>query len=542
MAPNKDDNEETTYSANYIHIPSSHIRNVTSGFGETIFEQMKQNAAQIAQIDSTSGLNETYSSLLSRCKCTAQSMQAQGLIEDDVIALCSYNNMDYVVPLVAAWFTGVRMSPLDPAAPLSEILRCLTLTRPKLVFCDAESEQLIDSALQVLDLQCGIVTFGEMAKHTPFSDYLIAHSTEFKPLRPKHSKETACIMFSSGTTGLPKAVCVTQCSLLEVTRQMLVCNVVLTVTSPYWISNIAMVARTILTGKTRVICKTFDENTVVKVIQDYEVQFAVFTPTNCNRFIKNPTTCQYDTSKLQTLVVIGSNVTHYQLLEIIKLFPYTTVCNGYGLTEAGGVALLATAQTREDRLGRKQCSIGYPIPGFYYKVVNVETETALGPNETGELRIKTEAIMSGYYLQPELTRDVFDSESYLKTGDIVYYDETKLFYCVDRLKEIFKCNGIHISPTLIEGEILSHPDVTDCAVVGTPDELDGEIVTGVVVLREHSHVTANDIVTYVNDRVADRFKLRGGVVVVTTLPRTPAGKLRRKVVRDIAMKIMMNNT
>ncbi|XP_074028307.1 luciferin 4-monooxygenase-like [Leptinotarsa decemlineata] len=166
------------------------------------------------------------------------------------------------------------------------------------------------------------------------------------------------------------------------------------------------------------------------------------------------------------------------------------------------------------------------------KVVDLDTGKPLGPNHEGELRIKSHKVMNGYYKMD--SSSAFDEEGYLKTGDIVRYDEEKCFYIVDRIKEIFKYRGWHILPAMLEEVLLAHPAVKEAAVVAIPHKIDGDHPMGLVVLFEgHDDVTSEDIESFFNSKVADSQKLRHGVRIVKELEKTVTGKIKRRALSQM---------
>lgn len=178
----------------------------------------------------------------------------------------------------------------------------------------------------------------------------------------------------------------------------------------------------------------------------------------------------------------------------------------------------------------KPASCGRPMPGFEYKVVDVESERRLGPNIEGELRVRSKYLMNGYYNKDSSAS--FDEEGFLKTGDLVYYDEEFCFYIVDRIKETFKFNGWQIAPQDIERVLLNHPAVSMAVVVGIPDKLGGELATAYVILKKNCNCTEEELKTFVDENVDYKKKLRGGVKFVESFPRTVTGKVNRRLLKQ----------
>lgn len=218
--------------------------------------------------------------------------------------------------------------------------------------------------------------------------------------------------------------------------------------------------------------------------------------------------------------------------------PETDVYQIYAQTETGGgiTSFDATNKHHIKLYTEKATSCGLPGYGMWYKVVDPKTETTLGPNEEGELRVKSIMTMTGYYNSD--VHDYCDSEGFLKTGDLVYYDNDFCFYIVGRIREIIKYGSAQVSPLIIEQHLLLHPSVKEVAVIGRPNEIDGEHPMAVIVLEDGAEPDENNILKYVENNLNDWMRLRGGVVFVDSLPYTPTGKIKRRdVKRDILSQL-----
>lgn len=169
----------------------------------------------------------------------------------------------------------------------------------------------------------------------------------------------------------------------------------------------------------------------------------------------------------------------------------------------------------------------------FFEVVDPETEKNLGPNQRGELRLKTDFQLNGYYNKD--SSSVWDDDGWLKTGDIVYYDEEQCFYVVDRIKEMLKYKSWHVAPAKLEAIVCTHPDVVNATVIGIPHPEDGDHPMALVILRDGATVNPETLQKFVDEKVDDRQKLRGGVKIVKEFPKTPTGKVKRVELRNKAV-------
>lgn len=163
--------------------------------------------------------------------------------------------------------------------------------------------------------------------------------------------------------------------------------------------------------------------------------------------------------------------------------------NGYGMTE---LTVLSNISLNEDDAGS-----GRVLPGFLSKVINPETQETLDVGQVGEVCFKGDQVMIGYWNDPKATKETIDQDGWLHSGDIAYYDEKDRMHVVGRLKELIKYKGYQVSPSEIEGLLLTHPAVKDAAVAGKPDELTGEVPMAFIVRKPNVTVTAQDIQEFI---------------------------------------------
>ncbi|XP_060519652.1 uncharacterized protein LOC132697911 [Cylas formicarius] len=521
--------DETTKIISLNTFPDVEFR----GLGYEFFRSMKINRHKIAQFINDSDSTDTYGALLQRSIRTALHLRDRDLTEDDVICLCSYNHGDSCVPFIACLFLGLKVASLDPSLSLNDAIHLVELTKPKVFFVVTDCLQMIRGSIKAVDIDSEIVVYSESKIDgcTPFSTFLQEHVDEetFNPKEPADVSDTAVVFFSSGTTGLPKGICSTHKGLLYQAfflnhLGMVASNgVVLSYSSLYWISAVMnLVACTIL-GAARVICKSFDPLETWKIIDKYKVSYMFSAPIQAYHMLAVGRPDNIDTSSLNALVTAGSHCSVDKITELRDLLPGTYVFQGYGQTEVSGVSLFFNTNRTKDKLQLyyKPGSCGKPLPMFKYKVTDAETEENCGPNQRGELRVKSDLLMNGYFGMDSSV--AFDSDGWLKTGDVVYYDDEFCFYIVDRIKEMLKYRSWHVVPAVLEQVLLSHPAVQQAVVIGVPHEVDGDHPMALVIVNDGSSgVTPEELEKYVDDKVNETHRLRGGVKFVKSFPVTPS--------------------
>uniref|UniRef100_A0A1I8FEK6 Acyl-CoA synthetase n=1 Tax=Macrostomum lignano TaxID=282301 RepID=A0A1I8FEK6_9PLAT len=203
----------------------------------------------------------------------------------------------------------------------------------------------------------------------------------------------------------------------------------------------------------------------------------------------------------------------------------------YGLTETSPITHApAAGGARASTLGQQ---IGArAVCNQLTRVVNVVTGQDVGPGQEGELVVKGPQVMLGYLNNEKATRDCIREDGWFHTGDIAVYDEFGYFKIVDRVKELIKVKGSQVAPAELEDILLNHPSVQDCAIIARPDERAGELPCAFVVPRPGVQLTAEEVKSYVADRVTKYKRLDGGVVFTDSIPRNPSGKILRRFLRD----------
>ncbi|RZB38699.1 4-coumarate--CoA ligase 1-like, partial [Asbolus verrucosus] len=509
--------------------------------GYEFFRMMKFYENNVAQYIVETEEEDTYGSLLLRSIRTSLKMKSEGITGDDVVCLCTYNHFNSCVPFISCLFLGIKVASLDPTLSVADTSYLLQQVKPAMIFLVPEATNLIETSVELAKINTKLIIFGNSKQHQQFSEYLKPHEDEdnFTPTAAA-VHDTAVIFFSSGTTGLPKGICQSHYALLaqgiNAINNGAVTGVNLYYSSLYWISAALFLTGTVLSGTARVVCKNFDPQEIWRIIDKYKVSFLFLAPNQASEMCKAGRPEDIDTSSLLTMLTGGGIFTEKLLLILRDLLPGTYISQAYGQTEVAGVLTCFKLNDVKDSLllHYKPSSCGRPIKGISYKIVDNETEKILGPNQQGELRVKTRYVMNGYYNQD--SSECFDSDGWLKTGDVVYYDEDLCFYVVDRIKEMLKYKSWHIPPAMLENVLNNHPAIKRAVVIGIPHEEDGDHPMAVVILHNpKENITGEEIENYVAERVQERQKLRAGVKFVNSFPVTPSGKVKRQIIKTMIL-------
>jgi acyl-CoA synthetase (AMP-forming)/AMP-acid ligase II len=259
-------------------------------------------------------------------------------------------------------------------------------------------------------------------------------------------------------------------------------------------------------------------------VQDYRVTRAFLVPPIVLALAKHQLVDHFDLSALQ-FINSGAAPLGAELEEACSKRLDCMVFQGYGLTETSPVLTTHPPDQTKIRHG----SVGLLLPNTEAQVVDPAGGEALGRNQTGELCFRGPQVMRGYLHRPEETAQALDPDRWLRTGDIGYVDDDGYVFIVDRVKELIKYKGMQIAPAELEAVLVSHPAITDAAVIRTPDEEAGEVPKAFVVAS--SELSADEVMAWVAERVAPHKKIRI-VEFVDEIPKSLSGKILRRVLME----------
>jgi acyl-CoA synthetase (AMP-forming)/AMP-acid ligase II len=274
-------------------------------------------------------------------------------------------------------------------------------------------------------------------------------------------------------------------------------------------------------GATVVTMPRFDLEQFLGLIEQHRVSTAYVVPPIALALAKHPLVDEHDLSSLR-VIMSGAAPLGPELTEQVAERISAPVTQGYGMTELSPVTHLCPL----DRI--KPGSIGLPVPGTETRIVDPESgEDA----DRGELWIRGPQVMVGYLNNDEATAETITDEGWLRTGDIAEADGEGFLTIVDRLKELIKYKGFQVPPAELEAVLIAHPAVSDCAVIGVPDEEAGELPKGFVVVAEGAEASDEELLDHVAEQVSPQKKLRL-IERVEAIPKSASGKILRRELRD----------
>ncbi|KAK5965716.1 Long-chain fatty acid--CoA ligase, partial [Trichostrongylus colubriformis] len=287
-----------------------------------------------------------------------------------------------------------------------------------------------------------------------------------------------------------------------------------------------MINFTLLVGSTGIIFKSFEPHNFCRAIQDYKIHILPLVPPIMVFLAKHPVCAQYDLSSIK-LIICGAAPAGKDICEeLSRKYPdMKYIQQGYGMTECTMASHLPDLKNSVP-FG----SVGKLSSNLRMKIVDPSTGKEMPVGMSGEICIRGPTVMLGYLGKPDATKATIIN-GWLHTGDIGYVDEYRNLFIVDRLKELIKVKGLQVAPAELEDLLLAHPLVRDAAVIGVPNKKAGEVPKAFVV-RASETLTEEDVKVWIKDKVSSYKQLAGGVEFINEIPKSAAGKILRRELRD----------
>jgi long-chain acyl-CoA synthetase len=462
----------------------------------------------------------------------ATALASLGVRKGKTVALYMWNSPEFIIAFFGTLKTGATVTALDPSFKEKDAQYQLEDSESMTVIVDEEQYPVVKNIRGKLPkLKNVIVVGGKRYEDTYLFNELIENYPSNPPrVRINPKKDLAVLQYTAGTTGLPKGCMLSHYNItsnmfqlalthgLENTRE----DIVLAHLPFYHIYGMTtLICTSICFGLSIVIQKRFDIQEFLELIQNFKVTVVATVMPVLTLLTQFPEILkQYDLSSLR-YISIGATPIVPEIARKFEELTGVTVTQGYGLSETSPV-------THANPLSQiKLESVGPPLPDTLQKIVDIETGTKeLPTGEIGEIVVRGPQVMLGYWKRPKDTAEVLRN-GWLYTGDIGKVDEDGYLYVIDRKKETIKYKGFTIAPAELEAVLLEHPAVGDCAVVGKPDPLAGEIPKAYVLLKGGAKATAEELIKFVEKRVAG-YKKIWEVEFVDMIPRSLAGKVLRR--------------
>jgi acyl-CoA synthetase (AMP-forming)/AMP-acid ligase II len=483
-------------------------------FGDRAAVLMGEDALSLAELDA-------------RSNAFAHHLLASGVKAGDRVAMMLSNRPEFVTTVHGISKIGAAAVSLSPAWKAFEVDHALELTHPAYAVADGDGAALLAGRLgqdRVADLD-----------DTKALDAVLAHDRSRPSSGTAGEGDESVLVFSSGTTGLPKAVRHTHRSIGVATKHW--CDALglgpddrfQIATPPSHILGLLNLLAAASAGACVRLHRRFDLDEVLRRIGSDRITLEMAVAPIALAMANHPHLEDFDLSSLR-YIMWGATPVSESVARVVTERTGVRWLPAYGASEVPVIACNPVDEPSSWRLD----SAGLPPDEVELRVVDLDTGAVLEPGQTGEIQVRSPSVMAGY-LPEEANAGAF-ADGWYRTGDVGWIEPEGWVHLTDRAKEMMKVNGFQVAPAEIETVLLGHPAVLDCAVFGAPDERAGEVPVAAVQLDPALPVAEQELEELVARSLANYKQLRR-VVVVDAIPRQPSGKALRRTLRDSFVRL-----
>ena len=485
-----------------------------------------------------------YKDVIAKAVQVGNALVSEGIKKGDRVAICMQNNPEFIFAYMGIVGIGAVCVPLNSWWVPDEVIYALEHSEAKLLFGDQKRLQGLES---LKDVKKVITSYTPDENFISFSDFIKDNSSEWPDIEVSRD-DHATIYYTSGSTGKPKGVLSSQRGLISSFFSWACMSMILSerenrlgkdatplassescilLCVPLFHATGSHVAflMSILVGRKIVMMKKWDAGEAIKLIHDEKITDVTGVPTQTWELLNHPDKDNYDLSSLKTLGGGGGP----RPAEHVKLLDDNFEGRpgiGYGLTETNALGTLGSG----DEYISHPSSAGRVVPPLTEIKIFDDEWKELPEGEIGEIAIKSQSNMLGYWKNEEATAECMNDEGWFRSGDMGKFDGPFLFI-VDRIKDMVIRGGENIACPEVENAIYEHPDVLQACVFGIPDERLGEILCTAIYLKEDAKLNEESLVEFLSDKLA-AFKIPAVIKFIPdTLPLLASGKFDKPSLR-----------
>jgi acyl-CoA synthetase (AMP-forming)/AMP-acid ligase II len=477
----------------------------------------------------------TWAQLRDRVARGATAQRAAGLRPGDRVAVLDLNHPSCLEITLACARAGTANVAVNFRLAPAEVAYVINDSAATVLFVGPEFAQLVAGLRDELPHVQRVVQVGDPG--TPGDEYEtwldVEPDDEVYPAAPDH-----CFLqlYTSGTTGFPKGAMLTHAGMLAHSAHVAELNRitpdsrVLVAMPLFHVGGSSYALTGLYAGARLVLTRLPDPARLLEALETERITNAFFVPALLALMTKEPGAAARDYSALEVLCYGASPMPLPVLRNCMRVFP-NVFMQVYGMTEACGVVTaLGPAEHADTANPHRLLSAGKPIPGVRIEIRDPATGKPLPTGESGEVCVRTDQLMAGYWNRPDATEAAIDADGWYRSGDAGHLDEDGYLYITDRIKDMIISGGENVYPAEVERVLAEHPAVADVAVIGVPDDRWGEVPKAVVVPAPGQVVDEAELIAFCREQLA-RYKCPKSVDVVDELPRNPTGKVLKKDLR-----------
>lgn len=477
-------------------------------------------------IDGPTGREVTGAQFIGGVKSLAGGLTARGYGAGKCVALMAPNIPEYCTVFHAALWAGGTVTTINPTYTPHEVNYQLIDSSADVIVTIAMFADTAREAIKGTKVT-EIIIIGEAPEGTiPMADAMGAPISEQVPVDV--DEHVAALPYSSGTTGLPKGVMLTHRNLVVNTDQALASwtaaetEMTVVFLPLFHIYGLLLMNIYFTAGGGMVTMPRFDLEEYLSLVTQHKTPRLWIVPPVALALAHHPIIDKFDLSHLiqinSAAAPLGADVS-----QAVAKRLGASATQGYGMTELS--PLSHTSDPEQARAGAS----GVTAPNTQCRIVDPETLQDMPMGQDGELWVKGPQVMKGYLNNPKATAETITEEGWLRTGDIAHFDADGFLYVTDRLKELIKVKGFQVAPAELEALLLTHPDITDAAVIGIADEQSGEVPMAFIVTK--AALTLDDLRAFLEPQVA-HYKHIKKLEIVSEVPKSASGKILRRFLRD----------
>jgi acyl-CoA synthetase (AMP-forming)/AMP-acid ligase II len=478
-------------------------------------------------------IQHSWADLVNRVQRIAAALRSAGLAPGERIAVLDLNHPSCLELTLACAQVGTANAVVNFRLTPPEIAYVINDAKARLLFVGPEFADAIDKLREQLPGIEQVIRIG--GDNDQYEAWLAAHEPDAR-VHAAGPGDCFLQLYTSGTTGFPKGAMLTQRGMLAHGRHIAALQPMgpdarVQVAMPlFHVGGTSMALAAIDFGARLYLMRTPDPAAALAMLEDEKITHTFYVPALMAVMNQVPGAADRDYSSLQALFYGASPMPLPVMRASLKLFP-GVMHQVLGMTEQSGVITALGPQDHVNpAVAHRLVSAGLPLTGVEIEIRDPATGEPVAIGQPGEIWVRSEQVMAGYWGKPEATAAAITADGWLRSGDGGHMDADGYIYVTDRIKDMIISGGENIYPAEIERVLAEHPALQDVAVIGVPDERWGEVPKAVVVVKPGATVDADELLAWCRERLAS-FKCPKSVDMLAELPRNPTGKILKKDLR-----------